>query len=85
MLKLDILGLPANLDVSEDGRHEKDLLCNISLLPSVMLTFMSRTSIFKTFNFISGVNVWCKHSIFKMAATSKYNICIISLMFRKFQ
>ena len=29
------------------------ILCNINLLPSVMLTFMSRTSISKTINFSS--------------------------------
>ena len=51
-----------------------------------MLTFLSRTSIFETLNFISEIKSVLYGSLqskFKMGATLKYIFCIFSLIFRK--
>ena len=59
MLTLDILGPTLPFGWFQDGCHEKKTkcleMCNISLLPSVMLTFMSGPAIFKILNPISEI------------------------------
>ena len=64
MLTLDIFGPTRHFGWFQDGRHEKKTKClaysfnNISLLPSVMLTFMSfmsGPSLFKIFSSIADI------------------------------
>ena len=60
MLTLDILGPTRHFGWFQDGRHEKDkipIYCNISLLPSVMITFMSGPAIFKILSSICDIYI----------------------------
>ena len=56
-------------------KDKMPILCHMNLLPSGMLTFLSRTSIFKTLNFISGIKrlmYSLNIVLFNMAVTLKY-------------
>ena len=67
MLTLDIMGPTRIFDGFKMADTKKDkmpIYCNISLLPSVMLTFMSGPAIFKILN--SNYNIYIYIAIHKV-------------------
>ena len=73
--------------IAAKKKDKMPIWCNISVLPSVMLNFMSRPSVLKILNSISDIKK-AKHKALTYCIEDdsqlNYNFCIFSLILRKF-